>query len=281
MTGPVDQLQTYRYRHTVTDSSGVAANAGTVTVTVTLPDGTTATPTVTNSSTGVYDIAYTTTQFGLHNLKGSATGGVLGTEVDVWEDAFTVEEPKRQIIGIDEASNHLRAVGLITSTADREQLRWLCLVASSAVEADLGRVVARRTVVETYDGGKPSVQLRSTPLISITSVVEAGTTLAVGTYTADTAAGILRKGASTSIQNFSYGSQNIVVTYVAGYVNPPREIRKAALNLVQAMWQTSQQASHPFINEDFAGTLVSGALEGLTPIEQRAYLKRKNLAGFA
>ena len=45
----------------VVDSAGAAANATAVVCTVTLPDGTTATPDVTNSATGTYTIAYTPT----------------------------------------------------------------------------------------------------------------------------------------------------------------------------------------------------------------------------
>src|SRR4249919_3306424 len=130
MTGPVDLGQTYRYRQTVKDSAGVLANAATVAVTITLPDLTSATPAVVNSSTGVYDIAYTTTQVGLHQLRGSATGGILGSEFDFWTDAFVAEEPARLLIGVDELSSHLRAQGILTSDADREQLRWVCLVAT-------------------------------------------------------------------------------------------------------------------------------------------------------
>ena len=111
MSGPVDLGQTYRYRHTVTNVAGAPANAGTVTATVTLPDGTSVSPNVVNSSTGVYDIAYTTTQAGLHQLSGAATGGVLGPEVDVWGDAFTVEPAGRMLVGVDEASAHLRPPG--------------------------------------------------------------------------------------------------------------------------------------------------------------------------
>src|SRR5215216_2946580 len=109
MTGQIDQGQTYRYRQTVKDTSGVLANAGTVTFTITLPDGTLATPSAVNTGTGLYDIAYTTTQAGLHQLRGSATGGVLGTEFDFWTDAFTAEEPARLLIGVDETIEHLRA----------------------------------------------------------------------------------------------------------------------------------------------------------------------------
>jgi hypothetical protein len=50
---------------------------------------------------------------------------------------------------------------------------------------------------------------------------------------------------------------------------------------MQGMWQTSQQASHPLINEEFAGALVPAAVEGLTPIEQRAYQTLRNVSGVA
>lgn len=273
MTGPVDQGQTYRYRHSITDSAGVPTNAGTVTVTITLPDGTTTAPTILNSSAGVYDISYTTTQVGLHNVKGSATGGVLAAEFDVWEDNFTVEQPGRTFISVDEASNHLNAAGIITTVAQREQLRWLCMVASDAVERDLGRVIARRTVVETYDGGSCGISLRSTPVISITTVVESGTTLTGTDYLLNVTQGVLLRGSTNSSLSWASGWQNIVVTHVAGYANPPRVARKVALNIVQAMWQSSQQASHPFLDElESRGfDSVPMSLESLSPVELRAY----------
>jgi hypothetical protein len=254
VSGPVDQGQTYRYRHTVKDSSGTLANAGTVVVTITLPDGTTTAPTVVNSSTGVYDIAYTTVQTGKHDVSGSVTGGVLGTEFDVWEDSFTVEQPLRTFVGVDEASAHLRAQGVITTDADREQLRWLCFVASDAVERDLDRIIARRTVIENHDGGKTGIKLRSGPIISITSVVESGTTLTGTDYVLDSNSGVLWRGSASAAGWWAYGRQLVVVTFVAGFVNPPAAARMVALYLVQAMWQSSQQAPHSLLDE--------GALEG-------------------
>lgn len=274
MSGPVDQGQTYRYRHLVKDSSGNLANAGTVVVTVTLPDGTTAAPTVSNTSTGVYDIAYTTTQSGKHDLSGSATGGILGTEFDVWEDAFVVEQPLRMFIGVDEASSHLRATGVITTDADREQLRWLCIGTCDAVERDLDRIIARRTVIESYDGGKTGIKLRSGPVLSITTVVESGSTLTASDYVFDTNAGVLWRGSTTAAAWWAYGRQNITVTFVAGMTNPPAVVRLVSLYLIQAMWQSSQQSPHSLLDEGAleSVSVVAGALlTGLPQPLRNAY----------
>lgn len=275
MSGPVDVGQTYRYRYTVRDAAGVPANAGTVTVTITLPDGTTATPGVVNSATGVYDIAYTTVQSGLHSLYGSATGGVLGTEFDKWEDAFTVERAGQMIVGVDEASSHLRAQGIITSDADREQLRRFCMGSSKALARECGRVLTRRTVTEVHDGGRPQLILRQTPVASITSITVSGTLLAATAYRlANPMTGIVEAGSSWSRSLFGWGYGNVAVVYVAGLaaMNTVEAdelldvARTAALNLVQSMWQSSQQAFHPGLDESSVEAFAQAALPGLSQI---------------
>jgi hypothetical protein len=267
MSGPVDLGQTYRYRQTVKDAAGALANAGTVTLIITLPDGTTASPAAVNSSTGIYDFSYTTTQAGLHYVSGSATGGVLSAEFDKWEDSFTVETAGQMFVSVDEAAAHLRASGVITSEADREQLRWLCLAACDAVERDLGRVIARRTVNELHDGGQSVIMLRKSPVISIVSVTDSNVSLTAAEYTVDTAVGILYRGAATGwATRFAYGRQAVLVSYVAGYLQPPRVARMAALNLVQSMWQSSQQAFHPALDELSAESFAAAALPGVSQI---------------
>jgi hypothetical protein len=265
MSAPLEQGETYQYRQTVADSAGVLANAGTVTATITLPDGTTSSPTVVNSGTGLYDFDYLTAQVGRHTLLGSATGGTLGSATEKFDDTFNVEEPGRFLIGFDDARTQLRATTTITTLADREQLRWLCLVASDAVERDLDRIIGRRSITESYDGGKTGIKLRSGPVISVTTVAENGTTLAASDYVLDSNAGVLWRGSTTNVGQWAYGRQNITVTSVAGMVNPPAVVRMVALYLVQAMWQSSQQASHPLVNEGsleevnvFAGGLLAG-----------------------
>jgi hypothetical protein len=280
VSGPVDQGQTYRYRQTVKDIAGVPANAGTVTFTITLPDGTLANPAVVNTSTGVYDIAYTTVQVGLHQIRGSATGGVLGSEFDFWTDAFTAEEPARLLIGVDEMSSHLRAQGVLTSDSDREQLRWLCSVATDAVERDLGLALVQREVTETFDGGGYHLNLGTKPprainggSITITDVDEAGSTIT--DYVLRKRGWRLCKGSSLSPTPWAYGYENITVTYVSGCVNPPEITRHIAMNVAQTMWQASQQAEHPFLDEvarrASLATLSTSVLPSLSGVEQNAY----------
>lgn len=58
----------------IRDAAGALANAGAVVLTVTLPDGTSATPLVTNAGTGVYTAVYTPTIVGRYVAAWVATG---------------------------------------------------------------------------------------------------------------------------------------------------------------------------------------------------------------
>lgn len=252
----------------VKNDLGVLTNPGAATIAITQPDGVIVTPVVTLPPvvTGQLVVDFAPTQAGLHSVDWTTTAPIVSED-----DEFTVERPAALLVSVDEAVAHLNAAGVITTDAQREQLQWLCIVATDLVERDLSRVFVRRTIVETYDGGWGQIQLRSTPAISITTVVESGTTLTGTDYLLDTRRGVLHRGTSLSRLTWASALQNVVITYVAGYANPPPTVRKAALNVVQAMWQTSQQAAHPLVNEEFAATLPLGAFEGLTPMEMRAY----------
>lgn len=261
----------------------MTANAGTVTFIVTLPDGTVAAPAMSSPSTGVYDIAYTTTQAGLHQLRGSATGGVLGSEYDFWTDAFTAEEPARMLIGVDETLAHLRAQQVITADVDREQLRWLCSVATDAVELDLGLALVRRTVVETFDGGCYELSLGTKPpraseggSITVSSATEGG--VAATGY-------VLRKSRWRLARSYpptlwASGYENITVTYApsCGPGIALGMVRSVALNTAQLMWQSSQQAEHPFLDQFVSRTTIgsrttiaTSAFASISEVANNAY----------
>jgi hypothetical protein len=260
------------------EQGGVLTNATSVVLTVTLPDGTTATPAVTNppSVTGKYTATYVaSTQSGRYLGKWLFT--LPGSNTTSYVETFDVGS---SLVTIDEAVAHLRAAGVVTSEPDLEQLQWLCFVASEAIERDLGRVIAQRTVVEVYDGGRPQILLQSTPVISVTTVVENGITLAATDYILRRAGWILQRGTTTARWPWAYGWGNVTVTYRAGYLDPPRIARKVALNGIQRMFQESQQASHPFLDNVSADAAVFVAAGTLTPLEMGAYesLKALNFA---
>lgn len=241
-------------------------NAQSVSLTITAPDGTVSTPTVTNppATTGKYI-------YDLETTSVSAQGRYLG----LWQFTLaggaktSIEEAfdlGTGLVSLDEALAHLRATGIIRSDPDLDYLQILCLAATDAVERDLGRVVVKREVTETFDGGRPTVELQSTPVISITSVTESG--VAVTDFVLRKM--FLQRGTTTSRWPWAYGWQNITVTYVAGFNNPPPTVRKVALNLIQGGWQTSQQAPHPAL-ANFSDEDVFRAQATLSMVEQNAY----------
>lgn len=247
------------------EQGGVLTNAAAVTLTVTLPDGTTVTPTVTNppSVTGEYTANYTTT---LASPSGRYVGQFIFT-LDSGNTTSHVEtfDVGPSLVTVDEAIAHLRAGGIITKVDDLEQLQWLCQVATDSVERDLGRIILPRTVTEAHQGGGPTILLRSTPVISVTSVADTGVTV---TDWVLGSGGVLYRNPG----RFSYGPESVTVTYLAGYLDPPRCVRQAALILIQNLWQSSQQASHPLVDEyaENAGERPLWQMQ-MSPIDQRAY----------
>jgi hypothetical protein len=265
-----------RLTYAVKNDLGALVNPTTAVVTITQPDGTTTAPTVTlpPAVTGQLVVDFTPTQFGLHSVHWATT--VPTTAED---DVFVAERPASLLVSVDEAVNHLRAAGIITSDADRETLQWLCMVATDAVERDLGRVVVRRTVTETLDGGRSTVVLNSTPVISVTTVTENGSSLTGSDYIVRRT-GMLQRGTSVYASTWASGWGNVAVTYVAGYADPPRVARKVCLNVVQGMWQESQQAPHPGLDE-FSDAGVFAATGALTSQEKAAYDSLRALTGVA
>jgi hypothetical protein len=266
---PIDLSDTTPRSINLTNAAGAPVDAdSTPTYAITLPDLTTGTPpAVQQGATGEYYLGYPTVMAGLHRELWTAV--VAGVTI-VIRRFFTVEDTASvPIIDTDDAITHLRASGIITTPSDLEQLRWLCQISSEAVELDLGLVLARRSITETFDGGQQYIRLTGQPLVSVTSVVENGVTLTANTdYVADLALSVIRRGSAQSCWDFLWGNQNVTSTYVAGLATPPRVARKVALNGVQRMWQHSQQMPHPALDDASEFTIAAGVL---TPLELHAY----------
>ena len=269
----MDLGDTLRFSTDVEDGAGALVNAQSVSLTITLPDGTTATPTVTNppATTGKYYYDYVTT---LASPQGRYVGAWLltfaGGATTSYVETFDVGA---SLVTVDEALAHLRAAGVITTAPDLDQLQWLTFVATDAVERDLDLVLVKRTITETHNGnGRPSIILRKSPVISVSSVVENGVTLTSGTdYVARLSSGIIYRGGQLTRSYFTYGIENVAVTYVAGYNNPPPCIRYAALGIIQGMWQESQQSFHPGVEVDGLSGIALAAPTNTVSELQRAY----------
>jgi len=257
-----------RLTYAVKDDTGAVINPTTRTLTITQPDGTTApgvvVPAPTTTGQLVYDFA--PTQAGLHSVLWATTGPMTSDA-----DVFTVEALGAQLVSVDEAVAHLRAAGTITSTPDREQMQWLCLVATEAVEGDLDRYLVRRTVTAT-GSTSGAISLKG-PVLAVTSVsVNGGAAINPTLYS-------LAGGRLSSTHRWGGLPGTVTVTYEAGYPNPPRVTRLVALGTVQALWQTSQVAFHPGLDEGVdVGSDVAASVAGLPDALRSAYESLRSYA---
>jgi hypothetical protein len=226
----------------VYDSAGALATA-TVTLVLTLPDGTQGGPTVTTASTGVYSATYTTTMAGRHVGRWTATNITGGATQEVYEQTWDVADRSRSIIGLDEAKTFLR----ISGTDDDEQLRDVLEAASDMCERYTRKAWRRATVTaEIHSGGVDAIYLRQAPVVSVTTVVDTGVTLAATSYTIDLPTGRLFYGDTTFQGWWTPGQDNISVTYVTGPPSGivPAYIRGGMLELVEHLWSSRRGGSN-------------------------------------
>lgn len=221
---------------TVKDSTGVAANASSVVCTITLPDGTTATPTVANPSTGSYTVDYSATQIGRYLVRWVATG----TNASSYTDSFQVNDPADlPLVSLADLKTYLN----ITSTTNDEELRQFILEATDIAERLTGRRLARQAVTETFTARGTSILL-NVPVVSITSVVEDGTTLAATDYQLHGGSGIITRVVNGIPSNWSMtATQNITITYVAGEASPNPTAGLLVKELARHLWRTQRGSS--------------------------------------
>ena len=218
----------------VRNSSGVLEAATLVVATVFLPDGTTATPTVTIASTGVYRIDYTPTVVGLHTLRWLATGTNAGSDVDT----FSVRAAAWSgLVSLAEAKAELGWSG--ETDTDEDQLVAMIEAVSAACEAYTNRVWRQRTFTEVLDGdGGSELILGHAPILSVTSVTENGSAVAASGYAANTST-ITRLNGYTS-GAWTPGTRNITVEYVAGTADVPADVRRGVLIALAHNWRASR-----------------------------------------
>jgi uncharacterized phiE125 gp8 family phage protein len=149
----------------------------------------------------------------------------------------------------------------ITGTQSDAELTDFIAAASQVIVNKIGPVSGSPTVSEWHDGGSSRIVLRHQgPLQSVTSVTETygtvtyaltGITLdgapvatAYG-YTVDLDRGLIVRRASGVAIPFAAGTQNIHVTYVAGYSTIPADLIQATQLLLKHMWDTQRAAKGP------------------------------------
>lgn len=259
------------FEFSVYDAAGALTNASTAVITVTLPDGTTSTPSVANASTGVYTSDVAASMAGLWSATIATT---VPTDVSPAQ-VFYVSSLAATIPIVSEAE--AQAYVRVTNSTQVELLRRMLVAATNAVERYTDRSWRRKSVVEYYDGGFSEIVLRSSPVRSVTSVVESGTTLAATDYVLRNEAAVLVRGSSTSPSTWQFGVNNVAVTYVVGPQEIPENVRHAVLVTVREMW-TSQRGGGDLPD---GGAIDYAEASDLIPREARLLLEPHRRAGIA
>jgi hypothetical protein len=180
---------------------------------------------------------------GRHVARWTATNITGGAAQEVYEATWDVADRSRSIIGLDDAKTFLR----ISGSDDDEQLRDVLEAASDMCERYTRKVWRRTTVTaEIHSGGVDVIYLRQAPVVSVTTVVDTGVTLAATSYTVDLPTGRLFYGDTTFQGWWTPGQDNISVTYVTGPPSGivPAYIRGGMLELVEHLWSSRRGGSN-------------------------------------
>lgn len=238
----------------LTDAAGDPANATTVTLTITLPDGTTATPAVTNppATTGAYTYDYTTTVAGRHTVRW-----VFDSPGAAFTDAFDVRAASAEfLLSLADAKKHLNIPA--TNTTHDEEIRDHLDAVTRYVESKVGPVV-RRQRSETVDYVCGSVyyarKRRILSVDALTVLRDGSTPITLGDIVIDPEDGALRL-----VDGTWFPVEPWKVTYTVGRETVPSNITLAARLLLQYTWETQRGAAAitPLAAESPADLLAYG-----------------------
>ena len=250
--------QTVSWPLEIRDENGALADlgGGNPTATVTLPSAATAAASVTKTATGIYRADLVSTLAGRHVVTWTGSGTNSGALP--WSDVADVwPADPRMIVSPADARAALNT--LAASRVNDDELRGY-LVAATLVIEHLAGPKLQATRVEYHTGaGRPAIGLHRPPA-AITSVVEAGTTLAASDYSLDNG-GVLWRGSGRFGGAWSsVSTRNVVVTYTTGEAIVPQNVVLAAAHLVAHWWRQTQQSPRPAFGEDIGagGIVVAG-----------------------
>jgi len=262
---------------TLTDANNAVVNATAVTCTIYLPDGTNVSGSVVNAATGTYNCDFTPTLVGRYAVKWVATG----SNASAYSDDFTVRDFSQiGIVGLDEVKAFLDIPSATVN--DDVQIRQFMDTATELAENYTGVILGQRTYTsELYDGGIEFIRIRHPRIISITSVYENGVVVDPSAYSFDyTGQRLFRVGSDTlyAVSSYGYwspGFNNVSISYVAGYANPPASAKQGVLEIIRHLWM-SQRGSMNVMSRSTTGddlyttptySLPRRAMELLDPIK--------------
>lgn len=153
-----------------------------------------------------------------------------------------------EIVTLAQAKTHLN---LSANTGSDTELTYFVGVASDLVESAANRVYRSTTYTdELHKGGRDAIVLDHSPVSSVSSLTDNGSTVSGSAYTLDTATGLLRLISGC----FTPGEGMVKVTYVAGVTTVPTLAQHATLETVRHLWQTQRGTTvrQPLVGDEYA-----------------------------
>ena len=254
----------------IKNPQNVLENATTVVVTIALPDGTVATPAVTNPSPGVYTISYSAVQVGRHSVQWLATGVNRSAFTDVFDVRSAVSI---QLFSLADA----RSILHLTKTINDEELRgWIDSV-TSVVERKVGPVVPRSISEHIY--ARHGIILSYPPIISVESITPTytgGWVVAVNQVDVDSETGIVSR-----LDRGQFWGDWYTVTYTAGRRIVPAAISEAGRIILKNLWALERaQTRQPSQGGDDQAP-QTGQVETMIPYRAQTLLDPYRLPGAA
>lgn len=223
---------------TFTNSSGVATDPLTATITVRQPDGTetsfTGAQLTHTNGTGIYTVNYSPTVSGQHTYYGIGVGTVQSAE----EGRFYVKRKVEGLCTIADLEYFLQ-VTISNIEAAEEAIVEATAAVRNYTRQTISRV-ANDALTLTIEPYRSLILLPELPVISVASVVEDGTTLAIGDDYRWTDYGRLtRRGSSYWNSNW----QEVVVTYTHGYATIPDDVKAVCARSAARRYQAGLRAA--------------------------------------
>ena len=224
----IDLGDVYRIEAAVRDPDGDLADPATATLTITLPDGTTDSPAVPlpPGSTGRLTVDYPTVQAGRHTFVLATT-----SPQTAFRDVFDVRTPElRNIVSLKDAKRHLN----VTNDTTDDEIRGFVESVTSIVEGYVGTLFPIE-YTETVEANGATVPLQHYPVTEVASItaVRSGATVDPANVDVDEY-GILRLTSGQCLNGLYR------VVYTAGRAILPANWTRAALIILQHMWETQR-----------------------------------------
>lgn len=241
---------------TLTDAAGATVNLTSyaeVVLTIVQPDGTAVVLKKSTATLTTNPYVFQPSQAGRHVYYYVTTTPNGATEPEPFNAKAAGDAA---IVSLAEVKTHLN----VTSTNNDTELQGFINAATAQADYWFGPTRRIAYTNEVHDGGWPTIVLFNSPILSVESIKEfigptehdltlqpPGSTVDNYGYSIDDPQSgvIVRRSAAGTAIPFMAGPRSVIVSYTAGTLAVPADVRMAVLEDIRGLWQQTQQGRRP------------------------------------